>query len=138
MRENKGYLTHPECPYSERFKNALMGLKDEQREERASDVEIIDVEKMSDDEITAEISMLYSRLNDYWTKVRDSEKSADKNTYFRITVSLLEKIVEIREKMTNLSSFNAYEAEVLSIMTEIMDADQRNEMTTRLERFSRK
>jgi len=127
---NPNLFNRPDCPYSDFIKQLFCGeLKTNDFDSHAAD--------MSDDELTANINDLHKRLTDYWEDVKDSDKSADKNTYFRLSVTLMEKLVSLKEKMQNLRSVDQFMASVMGIMDDILNADQRTEVMTRLEKFSK-
>ncbi len=127
-----GYLHDPTCPYAEDIKKILRPKSAEQE----SLAQMSGPAAVADAEIMKEINGLYTRLKDYWLEVKDSDKSADKNTFFRVSTTLLEKIIELRERMSNLSQVNAFTSEVLTIMEEIMTPDQRNVVEERLRKFN--
>lgn len=125
------YFDVPGCPYSDEIKELFKGeskvLDFESHQTAAKD--------LSDDQILQEISDLHQKLKDYWDEVKTSDKSADKNTFFRVAVALLERIVNLREQMSNLSQVNVFIDEVLRIMEQVLTPDQRSEVTERLKKF---
>lgn len=125
------YFTNPACPYDQAIKEIFMGSGKHLDFDSHSNVNVI----LTDEDVITEINDLHQKLKGYWDEVEKSEKSADKNTFFRVNVSLLERIVDLRERMTNTLKINAFIAEVLSIMDEIMTADQKNEIMARMAQF---
>ncbi len=131
------YLTGKECPYSKDVIHLLMrGLGQSGAREEATTSESYSTSELTTDaEISNEINNLYHRLQDYWQEVKNSDKSTDKNTFFRVSTSLLEKIVELREKMSNVGQVNSFISTILSIMDELLTPDQRSEVEERLRQF---
>lgn len=125
------YFKDPSCPYSQEVIKLFEGdnpVKD-------FDEHTISVDEMSDDDIVTEISELHSKLKTYWDDVKSSDKSTDKNTFFRVSVTLMERIVDLREQMSNIKNVNLFTSEILSIMEQVLTADQRNEVIDRLKKF---
>lgn len=126
------YFEAEECPYSPEVKDLFKGEVQSKYFDDTNPVKPI----ASDDEIAQEINDVYAKLKEYWEEVKSSDKSADKNTFFRVSTSLLDKLVELRERMSKIKKVNAFITEVLAIMDEILLPDQRNEVTERLAKFS--
>lgn len=130
--DDPDYFDDENCPYDSEIKEFFKG---------EASVHYFDThgsaasKPPSDDDILAQVTALYDRLNEYWNDVKDSENSSDKNTYFRVSVSLMERLTTLKEKMSNLKNVNTFMAEVLQIMDEILTPDQRNEIMKRLEKF---
>lgn len=127
---NKDFFDSPDCPYSEFVKELFQG------ELKANDFESHAVE-MSDDDLTKNINDLHKRLEDYWHDVKDSDKSADKNTFFRLSVTLQEKLVTLKERMQAMRSVSEFMSVTIGILDEVLNADQRTEVMTRLEKFQK-
>lgn len=125
------YFDSPECPYSPDIKELFKGENQTKYFDTHTTVSLA-----TDEDISNEINDVYTKLKDYWDEVKSSDKSADKNTFFRVSTSLLEKLVDLRERMSKIKQVNAFITEVMLIMDEILNSDQRNEVTERLKRFS--
>lgn len=125
---NPDFFDSEECPYSPFVKELFKG------ELKANDFDSHGSTEMpSDDEITRNILALQDKMDDYWAEVRNSDKSSDKNTFFRVQASLLEKIVDMKERMSNIRNANKFTTEVMSIMEQILTPDQRAEVMARLQ-----
>ena len=130
---NPEYFNHPDCPYAQDTKDLFMG---ETQVKYFDKPETSATRIASDDQIAEEINDVYSKLKDYWSEVKSSDKSADKNTFFRVSTSLLDKLVELRERMSKIKKVNSFIGETLSILDEILTPDQRNEVMDRLKKYS--
>ena len=126
------YFSRPECPYAQDIKDIFTG----QTAVQYFDTHMESVTLESDDDIQKEINDVYSKLKNYWDEVKISDKSADTNTFFRVSTSLLEKLVDLRERMSKIKQVNSFISEVMQIMDEVLSSDQRNEVTERLKRFN--
>ena len=130
------YFTDKACPYDSEIKEIFIKPAPvEVAGKTTNPYDDIPLTELTDDSLIDEINALHHKLKGYWAQVESSDKSADKNTFFRVNTSLLERIVALREKMTNTLKINTFIAEVLSIMDEVLDADQRNLVVERLKQF---
>lgn len=130
FQEDPAYFTDPKCPYSKEVIDLLSGKAEFlDYDSHAS------IENMKAEDIEGQLGSLYAKLQKYWEEVRNSDKAADKNTYFRVATSLMEKLVDLQERMSMVSQANKFTQDVLNIMDEVMTADQRNEITARLEKY---
>lgn len=128
---NPSYFDDPACPYSDPIKDFF------KTNSQASDFDThTEKVKFDEDGLNSEIETLYSELKKYGTSAITSENSADKNTFFRLSVGLLEKIVEVKSKLNYVTNVNAFIEEVLSSMQEILNADQRNEFMDRIRPYT--
>lgn len=158
----KEYLTDSSCPYLESTKKFFSDLYEEkeQREEDSStpDEAIamaralamtkyltkeeedpdLDPRPMTDDETIIEINSIYRQIKDYGDAVKFSDKSADKNTYFKLSVSLLERMITMKEKMSNIKAVDTFTSGVISIMEDILTTEQRIIVRERLKEFKDK
>jgi len=128
------YFSDDRCPYQDSTKALFTGTSAvfdfaSHTSERS--------EPVTDEDILNEINDLHAKLKEYWDDVKDSEKAGDKNTFFRVSVSLLERIVDLKTKASTLSNMNSFIQEVMNCMQEILTVDQRNEVIARLERFQK-
>ena len=127
---NPEFFTNPKCPYSERFKDLF------KPKTISAGIESIDPsEPMSDQDILKRINALARQLETYGKTAIESGNSSDANTFFRLSASLTERIISMRERVANIISVNEFVEEVLNVMEDILNADQRNEVTDRLKKF---
>lgn len=94
------------------------------------------------DNIERELAILYSKMRAFGATLEGrmggedgapKAKASDKSSYFRTTVSLMSKIVELREKASNVSQWLAFKNRVMSLLSSIMTPDQRNAFLEALE-----
>lgn len=126
------YFSAPECPYSPVIKDFL------KLHSAASDFDThknVSV-KLNEQGLEDEIDALYTSLKTYGETAKASDNAADKNTFFRLSVGLLEKIIEVKKNLSYIQSVNVFIEEVLVAMQEILDPDQRNEFLDRIRPYT--
>ena len=125
--DNKNFFDNPECPYSKETIELFKGGS------KAADFDNLEnVEALSDDEIEREVTNLWRELKDQSNEMRTSENSSDKNTYFRMATALLEKLINLREKIMNQKKMHEFTAAVLRVLEEELDKDSRNRVLEEL------
>lgn len=140
-------LDDPACPYSEDVKALLRGpqvvekivYRDREMEDDFTDGVI---ELATEEDLLKEVAILSRELKEYGKGLNrgggeDGEtKGSDMNTYFRLSVTLMERILQIREKASLLVEHSRFVNEVLNILADILNADQREAAIERLKRFN--
>lgn len=128
------YFTHPSCPYQQSTKDLFVkpskvDLGSEIDEEFDANL----TELPDTDQMVLRINNLMKKLERFGN---EAESGAEKNTYFRLSTTLLTQLVELKSKITLLGQHEAFVAEIMAILEQVCDADQRNEVTDRLRKFS--
>ena len=128
---NPDYFSNKDCPYPKEVIEVFTGTA------KYHDFDSHAPESTETDSILSQIQQLSKQLKEYGRGILDDEgnSSTDRNTYFRLSVALMEKLVDIREKITNIKEYEMFISEVLDIMDSELDADQRSRVLERLERF---
>lgn len=135
LETDKGYLDDPSCPYSQTIKDLFYkSPMNPDFDLNHPDVNSDQVE-FSEEEIGNQIATLYRELKKFGTEAQFSENPSDKSTYFRVAVSLLERLIKLKEQSSRLAKHNDFVYAILSVMEEVLDADQIAEVQDRLERF---
>lgn len=119
---NPNYFDDPACPYSQDLKDILKGKAKVHDFATHRDTEVAD-----GDTLIVQINELSRQLKEYGEFIQNSADATpqDKNTYFRLTTSLLDKQIEQREKITNIKEWEKFQAFLLDFMDKEMNADQR-------------
>lgn len=126
---NPNYFEDPACPYNSRTKEIFKGMAAyTDFDSHAPDFEVPETDQM-----LIRINNLYEELQKYG---KEAEKSADKSTFFRLSVSLMKDLVDLKQKVSNLSEHEKFIAEVLAILDDVCNPDQRGEFQERLKRFT--
>lgn len=127
------YFTDRQCPYSSEIKE-LFGANTSTATGKATvSFEEIDFESMDGESLLVEINRVYNELKAAGVNISSAE-STEKNTYFRLSVSMLREVVQIKEKVTNMVNISKFTEIVLQAMEEILDTEQRNMFLERLKR----
>ena len=66
--------------------------------------------------------------------MRNSESASDKTAYFRLSTSLLEKLVSMQERVYNMSQVKYFKEKVLQILEEEITTDDRANIIERLKK----
>lgn len=123
IEEDPTYLDDPECPYLDQMKDMLTGMRALRGETEEFDAMDVDLEK--------EISTLYKELSDFGRGLTGDDNS-ERNTYFRLSVSLLEKLLVLQERAAGLNNFRQFVNGVMNIMEDQLSPDQRTNIVERL------
>lgn len=136
MESNKDYLTRKECPYGSKTKDILQGVSKHQDYDKGG-IEL-NTEVPEATAIIAQINSLASELQDYGRIIRTSDDAtpSDRNTYFRLSVTLMEKLLDLKEKAAKISEYELFVATVLDLMDKVLDTNQRNVVMDRLAKFA--
>lgn len=130
---NPDYFKSPDCPYTETTKSLFTGTA------KVFDLQSHnDIKPLDDDDTIIQINMVYQQLMAYGTEAQRSDNATDKNMYFRVATSLLEKLVSIKEKMSNLKNINNFIGAVLQVMDEVLTPDQRGAVMERFKEYKEK
>ena len=124
LEEDPDYLDDPECPYSGDIRRFFGKVPTEDSGETT---------KASVDDINfeSEVSKLYKQLKEFGDGLETGDTS-EKNTYFRLSVSLLKDILDLKERAAGLNHFKEFTDAVLQIMGDILTPDQRTRVMNRL------
>lgn len=128
FEEDKTFFDDPDCPYSDEVKSIFRLSDIENDFDKNFDVDIMD----SEEHIMKEINALYNHLQKFGANMRDSDTASEKNTYFKLSTTLLEKIISMKERVTNISKVNEFTETVLQILEEEVNVDDRTKVIERL------
>lgn len=96
----------------------------------ASEIEsTVDVENI--DEMNEKVSKLIKDLEAFRQNL-GFEDTKELNTYFRVTTSLLEKLMDLKERAENVKKISQFKKTMLTIMDDEMDKDARKRALDRL------
>lgn len=110
-----------------RWKAAHGGAQDGE-----DDVDLEGLEdQVGDLDVGEELTRVYKKLRRFGDRLGVDQVS-EQVAFFRITTSLLTKLVEQMEKASNVTQYTAFRQAVMRILGDVMTADQRNEFLGRL------
>lgn len=124
LQENPDLFDDPDCPYNEDIKGFFVSIP------RTGLADEIDDTSVGD--LKAEAARLYRELKEFG-KTLEAGDTSERNTYFRLSVALLEKILELEERAAGLQNFKHFRDTILQIMEDILTPDQRTKVMDRLE-----
>lgn len=123
-----GYFNDRNCPYSQDLIDLFRGKS------KFHDFDSHAAKELpSADDLVVQINKLASQLENYWQEIKGGEATpADKNTYFRIASGLLEKMVDMKERVLNIKQYQSFTEAVLDVLDRELDVDRRNLVMDRL------
>ncbi len=137
-QNGNSYLNDPNCPYPPELKELLNGkVPDNSR----SVVETDDSEEAklpTSDELLDNLSSLSDLLKDFGQTIRDNSQDitpAERNTYFRVSIGLIEKLITLREKVSKVKEYENFTRQVLEIFDKNLDKDQRSTILAELKEY---
>lgn len=127
--QNPSYLDHADCPYSDEIKSLFRLLNPIYDFDDTN----MDLDKLTnDEEMLREIKSLYTHLKGFGESMRTSDTASEKNTYFKLSASLLEKLILMRERVVNIQKMEVFSDTVIQIMQDELSPDERTRIITRL------
>lgn len=126
LDEDEGYLTSPECPYSDELKKFFISFA-------KPSSNTLDV--FEGDEIDALDDQLKKLINDLEEqgKALGSHDTSEKLHYFRTKTTLIEKLVTLRERTFNLKEIHVFRSTILQFMHDVCTPDQVTELMSKLD-----
>lgn len=131
MEKDGGYLDSPECPYSDQIKAFFRKKIDVSA---AKGGEIVDLFEGEDQLglLEDQIKALINDLESYGKKLEASD-STEKMAYFRTKTALIEKLVNMRERVFTIKEINDFRSTVIAFMNESLTKDQITAFMKRLD-----
>lgn len=131
MAMNPDYLSHPDCPYTPEQVELLdsifskAGLKKTQDEQDES----LDLDEAPD--IEKESIRLFNKMKTFQNSLRNSDTS-EMATTFRTMVSLMEKILAIKERAEGVNNYSKFKTLILDSLDRYLEPSQRAEFVDKL------
>lgn len=128
--QDEKYFDYPGCPYSETVKNLF------KMDNPSYDYDDFDENEINDltdtDNMIKEIGTLYKHLKEFGKEMRTSDTASERNTYYKLSASLLEKLITMKERVMDVKKAEEFTAFVIQIMEEELDVDVRSRILTKL------
>ena len=83
--------------------------------------------------VERELASLYGKLSRFGNGLT-AEDTSEMASFFRVSTSLMTKIVELQEKASGISQFIAFKNRVMGLLSDVMSVDQRNIFMEAIER----
>ena len=133
------WLERPDCPYADETKDTLRNLEIMWRMRAAKPAKKERVEEDPDktadqrwEELATEAHSLYRDLSEIRDNLDEAE-TKDKLAFFRTATMLLDKLVALGERASNLKNISAYQARVLQVFDAVLSPEQRTQAQRILE-----
>jgi hypothetical protein len=127
---SRGYLDDPQCPYAPEMKRFLRLILAPARAERAKDsgeaANAVGLDANADkfDKMLAEIADTIDEMSSIEADLSDGEAS-DRIQFVKAKTILLEKWVNIKEKIYNVREIAEFQAIIIRILDGVLSKDQR-------------
>lgn len=123
LADNPNYLTDPACPY---HKDTVALFVAPISTETTPLVNGIERQK-------AILLKMREQLDEQGRRLDDNElETSAGNAYFRQRLPVEREILELEERLHNIENVDAFYATVLTIMEDVLETDQRDEVMTKL------
>lgn len=111
----------------EGLKTPLAGVGD-------SEEDLAHVERLlANGGVERELASLYGKLSRFGSGLT-AEDTSEMASFFRVSTSLMTKIVDLQEKASGISQFLAFKNRVMGLLSDVMTVDQRNVFMEALEK----
>lgn len=131
MEKEPGYLDSPECPYSDDIKK-FFRQKIEYSGSGKREVPDLFGETDDLDAVAGQIKAIINDLEEFGRKL-DISDSTDKMGYFRTKTALIEKLVNMQERVYNIKEVQEFRNTILAFMNEVLTKDQVTAFMQRLD-----
>jgi hypothetical protein len=137
--EDSEYLRDPSCPYDDKVKHIInevvsfrQGWKTLPKESTAPPPPSTPVtEDEIDTTLAEDLYTVFTELKNYGKTIGTSDQT-ERMAYFRTATSLLERLVNARERALGVKQIKDFQDMVLTIMEDTLTMDQRTEVMERL------
>lgn len=129
------WLERPECPYDKDTREALWTMWLTFRAKPSKKTETISVVKTDEDkwtDVANELNTLFEDLKNAASETEALPDLKEKLNYFRVATSLIEKIVGLGERASNVREVSAFQAKVLAVFDEVLTPEQRTRAMEKL------
>jgi hypothetical protein len=126
-KHHDGYLDRDECPYPGSVKDLLRQVLAPAKVV----VDEVDFDEAKPEAMRLQILRLMRELRDMRDQLGSKDHS-EKLAYLKLYPVLIEKLIGLEERATNLKTMSEFQSTILQFLDEICDKDQRTELMKRL------
>jgi hypothetical protein len=126
LAEDPSYLAHPECPYPGEFKRLFVQLLS-----TPGGPALPTMPDEDGDDLEANTKRVFKELNDYGRSLGAGD-SAEKAAYFRLSATLLDKLISMQERAQGLRRQQEFENLILEFLENEVGPDVRTKLMDRL------
>lgn len=128
---NPEFFDAPTCPYSDFIKSLFKGtakVHDMQTHRKPAS------RPTTGNDLEDRIAVLSEELEAYGDFIHSSAEvtPADRNTYFRLSVTLLEKLIDLKKDTIRINQYLAFQQVILNFMDRNLTPDQRTELMQKI------
>lgn len=150
------YLENPNCPYSQKFKDLISPpvvvieqpapVEEPAPATPPSDMtplfnfienETLDMANASPIEMYDEIQRMWNQLQTMARGFTSDTEEAQVSSYLKLSFGLLEKVTKMKQVIWEAHNVSKFQEAVLNAMEDLLDADTREAMKTRIEEAGR-
>lgn len=84
--------------------------------------------------ISDELDRIYDMLQSCYEQIELAEP-AEKNTFFRLSVTLLDKIVSLKERSAKIDQVIEFQNTIIEIMENVLSTEERTQIIDRLRSY---
>lgn len=116
IADDPKYLSDPECPYTEETKSLFL-----KRTSTETTKIVNNIQRQIDvlDKLNAQLERQSERFDN------GELEPSEANAYFRQRINVAREILELQEKLAHVQNVEAFYAQVMEVMEDNMDVDQR-------------
>lgn len=132
LKEDPDYLKNDDCPYSDEVKALFEGV----REVVVPGGLVTPLAvKTTWDKLQEEMASIFDELNEIGEELENNEsvEPKDKINYVKAKAGLMQKLVEMQERVHGIQQISAFYRVVMDIMENVLTIDQRTKVMERLE-----
>ena len=161
-KQHEDYFTSGDCPYNEAVaeffvppepeiveRNVVVEVEVEVEkpiyiQHKPKSIDTVALEETledleSTDVMLAEVKRIYIQLQTMGSSMTSEDaSSAEKNTYFKLSTTLLEKLLGMQERIINIKTITSQIDIILEIMESEVPVDVRNSIMSRLRKVMEK
>jgi hypothetical protein len=136
-RANSAYLDNPNCPYPQKIKDLLREIAGS-KPGGAGEVETTFLEPGADsfEAMLKELDRLYTDLKAFRNTVGTMEPN-EKATFFKTTMSLLEKIATLKGSIYNMKEMADFQKTVITVMEQHLNPEDHKQIIEALHGYLR-
>jgi hypothetical protein len=133
MKEDPTYLSGAQCPYSGEVKAFLSLLSQTPKDGSVADraAALMDGDLDQQGGLEANIKRIFKELT-AWGQALGNGDTAEKQAYFRVSTSLLEKLVMLEAQAKNTAHVKEFERIILAFLDDHVTPDARTKLMDQL------
>lgn len=132
LKEEPDFLTNPQCPYGPELVGWLQNTLVSQQINMTTTVSPEDLTNEIDIEV--ESTLLFREMKTFKTELTKSDVN-EKAAMFRTLTSLMEKIINVRERASSLKNYTLFEQTVIDAIDNYLEPKERTLLLEQLQKI---